>query len=203
MPTSFEIITKLAAIYTNAPPAQATPLPAKQPTVPTPSAAMQPTLKPPGNMNMMSMTKPGMKPGALPGNKPNTQTIPTISNKPATTKPSTKLGLDAQSALLGLGAGIGGFAAGKAFVEPAMTGAAKASPWLIGALAALVVGSIAANEARKDENKKVHLEHMLANLSPAERQILLESGNQAQLQSVGFQPGPPVHPSESMHRSFY
>jgi hypothetical protein len=156
-------------------------------------------------MNMASLTKPGQKspiPGAQPGAKQNTQTLPSAAAKPAA-KPSTKLGLDAQSALWGLGAGVGGFAAGKAFVEPAMEGAAKASPWLIGALAALVVGSLAANAARKDENQKVHLEHLLASLSPAERQILLESGNQSQLRDVGFHPGPPVYPSDAMRRSFY
>jgi hypothetical protein len=93
---------------------------------------------------------------------------------------------------------------GKAFVEPAMEGAAKASPWLIGALAALVVGSIAANSARKDENQKVHLEHMLKNLSPASRQMLIEQGDPERLNSDGFSLNPGVHPHDTMrHKGFY
>jgi hypothetical protein len=106
--------------------------------------------------------------------------------------------------MLGLGGGLGGFALGKAFLEPSMQSAAKASPWILGALTALVVGSLAAKSARKDENEKVHLEYALSRLSPAERQIMLEQGDQSDLHNVGFHSGPSMHPSDSMaSRKFF
>jgi hypothetical protein len=111
--------------------------------------------------------------------------------------------LDARSALLGLGAGVGGFAAGKAFVEPALQGAASVSPWLIGALSALVVGSIAANSARQDERQKLKLQQALDSMTPAERAIALEQGGQQSMDHLGFRPGPSTVPSENMTRSFY
>jgi hypothetical protein len=203
MVTSFNILVKLAAIQTNAINAAKTPVPVAGPG--NPKAPATPALDTSSNFGI---PKPLVSPGtvASSGNKKSRTAITPI--KPVTSDPmevraSYKEALDTQSALMGLGAGVGGFALGKAFVEPALTNAAGASPWLIGALAALVVGSMAANAARKDENQKVHLEHALANMSPAERQLALEMGNQQELGSVGFRSGAPVQPSRSMHRSFY
>jgi hypothetical protein len=112
-------------------------------------------------------------------------------------------GFDARAALYGLGAGVGGFAAGKAFVEPALQGAASVSPWLIGALSALVVGSIAANSARQDERQKLKLQQALDEMTPAERMIALENSGQQSLEHAGFRPGPGMVPSDNMSRSFY
>lgn len=188
MITTFDILVKLAGVQT-VEKAPSTPMGVNAPNTATPMTPVArpgmpsvPSLKSPSSPNPMKPASP-VKP------------VPTGSKM----TPQAKIAaLDANSALWGLGAGLGGFAAGKAFVEPALEGAAKASPWLIGALAALVVGSIAANSARKDENQKVHLEHALASLSPAERQMLLEQGNQTDLRNIGFHSGPALHPSDQM-----
>lgn len=188
MVTTFDILVKMAGVPTapkapstpmgvNAPNATGTPAPVAQPSIPPIATSLKPS-KP---SNILKPISPG------------------------TTKPSqAKVALDAHSAMLGLGGGLGGFALGKAFLEPSMQSAAKASPWILGALTALVVGSLAAKSARKDENEKVHLEYALSRLSPAERQIMLEQGDQSDLHNVGFHSGPSMHPSDSMaSRKFF
>jgi hypothetical protein len=192
MVTTFDILVKMAGVPTapkapstpmgvNAPNATGTPAPVAQPSIP-PIAT---NLKPPKPSNILKPISPGTT-------KPSQEELP------------SKIALDAHSAMLGLGGGLGGFALGKAFLEPSMQSAAKASPWILGALTALVVGSLAAKSARKDENEKVHLEHALSNLSPAERQIMLDQGDQSDLRDIGFHSGPSMHPSDSMaSRKFF
>ena len=207
MVTTFDILVKMAGVPTvakapvspnkipinvNAPNATATPAPVTTPSVPAIATNLNPTGMGSPQVNTMPVGKASPNPArASSPIKP----MPMSASKPA---PQAKIALDAQAALLGLGGGLGGFALGKAFLEPSMQSAAKASPWILGALTAMVVGSLAAKAARKDENQKVHLEHALSNLSPAERQILLEQGNQTDLRDVGFHAGPSMHPSDNM-----
>lgn len=175
MITTFDILVKMAGVPVAAK-APASPMGVNAPNATTtPAPAAQPSMPPTAALKPPNPAKP-MKP----------------------LSPTPKLAFDAQAALLGMGGGLGGFALGKAFLEPSMQSAAKASPWILGALTALVVGSLAAKSARKDENQKVHLEHALSNLSPAERQILLEQGNQTDLRDVGFHGGPAMHPADNM-----
>jgi len=179
MVTSFDILVKLAGVPT------AAPAPKSPMGINAPNAA-----------SVAKVTgQPTVKETSLP-KQPGASKTPEIE--------PPKLGsLDARAALLGLGAGVGGFAAGKAFVEPAMQGAAKVSPWLIGALSALVVGSIAANTARQDERQKLKLQQALDNLTPAERAILLEQGGQHNIEHAGLHAGPGAIPSEAMGGGFY
>lgn len=181
MVTSFDIIVKLAGVPTAAA-APKSPMGVNAP-------------------NMASVAKGPAQP-SLPAISTPKSLQPGAAIKAEMPKPKIA-GLDARAALLGLGAGVGGFAAGKAFVEPAMQGAAKVSPWLIGALSALVVGSIAANTARQDERQKLKLQQALENLTPAERAIILEQGGQHNLDHAGFHAGPGSVPSESMGGGFY
>jgi len=183
MVTTFDVLVKLAGVQT-VEKAPSTPMGVNAPNTATP---------------MTPVARPGMP--TVPALKPATPAKPTASIKPMPTAKASsqpKLALDAESALLGLGGGLGGFALGKAFVEPSMQAASRMSPWILGALTALVVGSLAAKSARKDENQKVNLEQALSRLSPAERQILLEQGDQTDLRNIGFHSGPALHPSDQM-----
>lgn len=186
MVTTFDILLKIAGVQA-VEKAPSTPMGVNAPNTATP---MTPVARP----SMPNV--PSLKPPSSPNPAKPTAPVKPMPTGKASSQP--KLALDAESALLGLGGGLGGFALGKAFVEPSMQAASRWSPWVLGALTALVVGSIAAKSARKDENQKVQLEHALARLSPAERQILLEQGDQTDLRNIGFHSGPALHPSDQM-----
>ena len=183
MVTSFDIITKLAGVPTG-------------PTAPKSPMGMNAP-------NMASVAKGPSQPSMPAISTPKSTLVQPGASKPLKPELPKIAAMDARSALLGLGAGVGGFAAGKAFVEPALRGAAGVSPWLIGALSALVVGSIAANSARQDERQKLMLQSTLDKLTPAERAIAFENSGQPMLEHAGFRPGHGILPSETMGHGFY
>lgn len=189
MVTSFDILVKLAGVPT----AGVATVAAKRSPVGVNAPDMASVAAGPKQPSMPAISTPKSITSAVQPGAPAKSTV--VQPKLA--------GLDARSALLGLGAGVGGFAAGKAFVEPALQGAASVSPWLIGALSALVVGSIAANSARQDERQKLKLQQALDEMTPAERIIALENTGQQNLDHAGFRVGPGTIPSENMSRSFY